>query len=111
MSNLSCSAGCRNELHIDGLDAIYEKFCDLLVDVAKHIYVQSGSASKRNIPGWNSLVKEPDERSRCAFRAWRQAGSPRFGPAAEDMSNERARFKLSLRQCRLGRRTSCELTP
>ena len=88
VSNLFCSAGCRSELHIDGLDAIYEKFCDLLVDVAKHTYGEStlsGSGSNRNIPGWNILVKEPYERSRSAFRAWRQAGSPRFGHAAEDM--------------------------
>ena len=50
------------------------------------------------IPGWNRYVKSFYELSRQSFFIWREAGSPRFGPLADEMRRTRAEFKRILKQ-------------
>ena len=57
--------------------------------------------SKHSIVGWNDEVKHYYSIARFEFKYWKQNGMPRSGHIFREMSSARARFKYSLRQCRL----------
>ena len=54
----------------------------------------------KQVPGWNSHVKDSHCAARDAFFLWRQHGSPRNGPIATLMRRSRAVFKYTLRACK-----------
>ena len=62
--------------------------------------MKTSQTKKKNIPGWNSTVKESHEASTDAFLMRKSAGSPRCGPIADLMRKSRALFKYILSACK-----------
>ena len=52
------------------------------------------------VPGWNYIVREYHTAAREAFALWRECNRPRYGAIWDLMRKTRAKFKLSLRECR-----------
>lgn len=91
---------CRNEQHKERLGEFYSNIINAIRTSGTDTF-RVNSGNRRNIPGWNDLVKELYTYSREMFLIWKNNGSQREGPLALQMRQARAQFKFALRQCRL----------
>ena len=95
----ACQGGCEDLEHRQYLDSLWNHFIDTAQQVGREVFGVT-SYKKRCVPGWNDFVKDFYLASREAFKAWKDSGSPRFGPIACHMRRARAEFKYALRQCK-----------
>ena len=66
----------------------------------KHLFVNTTTTKRRNIPGWNRHVKAAHEEARSVYLNWIRLGKPNTGYCYELMKNKRKVFKSVLRQCK-----------
>ena len=81
------------------VSAVYNRLNDCILKCGKE-YFGYHTPVRKQVPGWNHLVREEYRNYREQFLRWKQVGSPRHGTSATAMRTSRARFKLSLRRCR-----------
>ena len=53
------------------------------------------------IPGWKKYCEASNANARAACLHWMSCGKPRYGQLFVEMTQTRAYFKYTLRQCRL----------
>ena len=93
-SDVSCT------LHQQDIDNFYYSIVNTVNGCIKQC-IPLHRHSKHSIVGWNDEVKHYYSIARTEFKYWKQNGMPRSGHIFREMSSARARFKYSLRQCRL----------
>jgi len=62
--------------------------------------IRTRSYIERNMPGWNTYVRERHDAARSAYLDWLAVGKPRSGYYFESMKRTRATFKLAVRYCK-----------
>ena len=83
-----------NELYDNIVDSLYKSSNFLLKSEIESVN------NKKEVPGWNSYVKDLHDSARRFYLDWRSVGSPRGGAEYQNMNSSRRRFKLAFRYCR-----------
>ena len=90
---------CSKVTHTVCIENYYNNLNRAIIECGRKVFGCTTHKGK-NVPGWNSHVKELYSEYRRTFLIWRSNGSPRQGEVAVSMRTSRARFKLALRWCK-----------
>ena len=92
---------CNCDTHLNMIDNFYHNVISAIqIASKKHLCDNTTTTKRRNIPGWNRLVKAAHEEARTLYLNWIRLGKPNTGYCYELMKNKRKIFKSVLRQCR-----------
>lgn len=94
----TCDSCCDHRVQIE---KYYDDIVSCLSEAGKPFASVVPNGDNHNVvAGWNDIVKHHHDQARKYFLHWRFFGSPRSGPAFDEMKVTRARFKYALRACK-----------
>lgn len=98
-----CSGACHSVFHRECIDNFARDFVSVIRNAELSICSQwmGVGITRRNVPGWNTRVKQKYADSRESFLRWVHAGRPSEGPVYQARKRSRTIFKQALHRCRV----------
>ena len=62
-------------MHVNKFDLCWKQFVQADDDVGRYVFGVKTAKPFRQVPGWNSYLKDFDDTAREAFLSWRHEGS------------------------------------
>ena len=96
---LKCSHKCQSSVHREKLDQLYSNILSAILECSSNFNTCADMRAKE-VPGWNTHVKEAHEIARYWVLEWFKIGKPRHGWIFEYMKITRNKFQQKLKFCK-----------